>query len=78
MHKLEWLMSAVMSLYQGASTVVKTVYGNGERFQVKVDLHQGSPLSPLLIVMLTAPVLLADYVTIGNGLKMASTAANNL
>ena len=26
----EWLVSAVMSLYQGASTVVKTVYGNGQ------------------------------------------------
>ena len=26
----------------------------------------------------TAPVLLADYVTTGNGLKMASTVAYNL
>jgi len=30
------------------------------------------------IAMTTAPVLLADYVTAGNGLKMASTAAYNL
>jgi len=31
MHKLrveEWLVSAVMSMYTGAKTVVRTVYGN--------------------------------------------------
>ena len=47
----EWLVSAVMSMYSGAKTVVRTVYGNGRSFEVKVDVHQGSALSPLLFVI---------------------------
>ena len=38
MHKLEveeWLVSAVMSMYIGAKTVVRTVYGNSKGFEVK-------------------------------------------
>jgi len=41
MHKLdveEWLVSAVMSLYQGAGSVVKT--GSEECFRIKVGLRQ--------------------------------------
>ena len=43
MHKLgveEWL--AVMSMYIGAKTVVRTVYRNSKGFEVKVGMHQGS------------------------------------
>jgi len=47
----EWLVSAVMSMYTGAKTVVRTVYGNSNGFEVKVGTHQGSALSPLLFVM---------------------------
>jgi len=47
----EWLVSAVMSVYTGAKTVVRTVYGNSNSFEVKVGMHQGSALSPLLFVM---------------------------
>jgi len=39
MHKLgaeEWLVLAVMSMYTGAKTVVRTVYGNSNSFEVKV------------------------------------------
>jgi len=32
----EWLVSAVMSMYTGAKTVVRTVYGNTNGFEVKV------------------------------------------
>ena len=45
MHKLgveEWLVSAVTSMYSGAKTVVRTVYGNSKSFEVKVGMHQGS------------------------------------
>ena len=45
MHKLgieEWLVSAVMSMYTGAKTVVRTVYGNSKGSGVKVGMHQGS------------------------------------
>ena len=45
----EWLVSAVMSMYAGAKTVVRTDYGNSKGFEVKVDMHQGSGLSPLLL-----------------------------
>jgi len=46
----EWLLSAVMSMYTGAKTVVRTVYDNSKGFEVKVGMHQGSALSPLLFV----------------------------
>jgi len=46
----EWLESAVMSKYTGAKTVVRTVYGNSNCFEVKVGLHQGSALSSMLFV----------------------------
>jgi len=54
MHKLgveEWLVSAVMSMYTGAKTVVRTFYGNSKGFEVKVGMQQGSVLSPLLFVI---------------------------
>ena len=35
----------------GAKTVVRTVYGNRKGFEVKVGMHQGSGLSPLLFVI---------------------------
>ena len=54
MHKLgveQWLVSAVTSMYSGAKTVVRTVYGNSKSFEVKVGMHQGSALSPLLFLI---------------------------
>jgi len=45
------LLSAVMSMYTGAKTVVRTVYGNSSSFEVKVGIYQGSALSPLLFVI---------------------------
>ena len=47
----EWLVSAVVCMYTGAKTVVRTVCGNSKGFEVKVDMHQGSGLSPLLFVI---------------------------
>jgi len=49
----EWLVSAVMSMYTSAKTVVRTVYGNSNGFEVKVGKQQGSALSPLLFVIVT-------------------------
>jgi len=45
----QFLVLAVMSMYTGAKTVVRTVYGNSSSFEVKVGMHQGSALSPLLL-----------------------------
>ena len=47
----EWLVSAVMSMYEGAKTTVRTSDRNSDSFEVKVGLHQGSVLSPLLFVI---------------------------
>jgi len=41
----EWLVLAVMSIYSGAKTVVRTVYGNSKSFEVQVGMHQCSALS---------------------------------
>jgi len=45
----EWLVSAVMSMYPGAKTVVRTVYGNSICFEVKVGMHQGSAFESIVI-----------------------------
>ena len=52
----EWLVSAVMSMYTGAEAVVRTVYGGGRGFEVRVGVHQGSGLSPLLFVIVMEAV----------------------
>ena len=44
----EWFIRTVMALYTEACTVVRTDAGLSESFEVKVGLHQGSVLSPLL------------------------------
>ena len=44
----EWLIVAVMSMYTGAKTVVRTVC---ECFEVKVGMHQGSALCSLLFLI---------------------------
>ena len=44
----EWLICTVMTLYTEACIVFKTDAGLSTSFQVKVGLHQGSVLSPLL------------------------------
>ena len=44
----EWLIHTVMTLYTEACTVVRTDDGLSQSFEVKVGLHQGSGLSPLL------------------------------
>jgi len=52
----EWLVSAVMSMYTGAKTVVRTVYGNSSSSEVNIGMHQGSALSPLLFVIVTEAI----------------------
>ena len=50
------IVSAAMSMYTGAKTVVRTVYGNSKGFEVKMGVHQGSALSPLLFVIVTEAI----------------------
>ena len=44
----EWLIRTVMALYTEACTVFRADAGLSESFEVKVSLHQGSVLNPLL------------------------------
>ena len=53
----KWLINVIKSMYEGATTAVKFKEGERVEFKVKVGVHQGSLLSPLLfiIVMDTLP-----------------------
>ena len=48
---LEVMVRAVMSLYDGAKTRVRVKSAYSEEFEVKVGVHQGSVLSPLLLAI---------------------------
>ena len=45
------MVRAVMSLYDGAKTRVKVRSAYSEEFEVKVGVHQGFVLSPLLFAI---------------------------
>ena len=45
---LEVLVKAVMSLYEGSRTKVRVGSGLSEEFRVRVGVHQGSVISPLI------------------------------
>ena len=47
----EWLVETVMVMYNNVKTVVRTKYGDSEELEVKVGVHQGLVLSPLLFVL---------------------------
>ncbi|XP_077862361.1 uncharacterized protein LOC144344061 [Saccoglossus kowalevskii] len=47
----ETIVRAVMSLYEGAKTRVRVGSELSEEFEVKVGVHQGSVLSPLIFVV---------------------------
>jgi len=49
----ERLVKAVMAVYKGAQTVVRTTDGDSKAFNVKVGLHQGSVLSSIILILLT-------------------------
>ena len=48
----EATVTAVMSLYEGAKTKVRVGLELSEVFEVKVGVHQGSALSPLLFAIM--------------------------
>ena len=51
-HVPEELITMVMALYRTPRTQVRTCFGKTKTFEVKVGLHQGSALSPLLFIIL--------------------------
>src|SRR5881296_64272 len=44
----EWMVNVIKSLYEGVTTAVKRNGEESESFEVKVGVHQGSVLSPIL------------------------------
>ena len=53
----EWLVKAVMIMYKKGRAMVKIKHGNSEEFEVKVEVHQGLVLSPLLFVVVMEGLL---------------------
>ena len=47
----EVMVRAVMNLYDGAKTRVRVGSAYSEKFELKVGVHQGSVLSPLLFAI---------------------------
>jgi hypothetical protein len=47
----EWLVTVIRAMYDGVTTAVRMKDGESGRFEVKVGVHQGSVLSPLLFIM---------------------------
>jgi len=45
------LIIIIMLILTVAETIVRAAYGNSNCFEVKVGIHQGSALSPLLFVI---------------------------
>src|SRR3989442_865967 len=44
----EWLIKVIKSIYEGCTTSVRMNGEESENFEVKVGVHQGSVLSPIL------------------------------
>ena len=47
----EWIMGLVQGMYSNAKSRVRVGEGYSEEFEVKVGVHQGSVLSPLLFII---------------------------
>ena len=70
----EAMVRAAMSLYEGAKTRVRVGLELSEEFEVKVGVHQGSTLSPLLFA------IVVDMITesVRNGLMGEMLYADDL
>ena len=47
----EWIVRLVQGMYSNARSHVRVGEGYSEEFEVKVGVHQGSVLSPLLFII---------------------------
>ena len=51
----EWIVRLVQGMYANARSHVRVGEGYSEEFEVKVGVHQGSVLSPLLFINVLEP-----------------------
>ena len=51
----EWIVRLVQGMYANARSHVRVGEGYSEEFEVKVCVHQGSVLSPLLLILCLKP-----------------------
>ena len=47
----EWIVSVIKAMYEDATTTVRVNGGENKAFSVRVGVHQGSVLSPLLFII---------------------------
>ena len=47
----EWLVKLVRTMYVGARSIARVNSSFSEEFEVKVGVHRGSVLSPLLFII---------------------------
>ena len=80
----EVLVQAVMSLYEGSRTKVRVGSGTSEEFGVRVDVHQGSVLSPLIFAIVSDVVTdharegLLNEILYANDLVLMSESLDDL
>ena len=67
-------MRAVISLYEGAKTRVRVGLGLCEEFEVKVGVHQGSAIVPLLFAIVVDKIM----ESVRNGLMSEMLYAEDL
>ena len=48
----EWYVTIIQDMYNDCETLVSTRTGDTEYFHVRVGLHHGSALSPLLFILI--------------------------
>ena len=70
----EWIVSVIKAMYEDATTKVRLNGRESNAFSVKVGVHQGSVLSPLMFII----VLEASSREFREGLPMELLYADNL
>ena len=80
----EVLVQAVMSLYEGSRKKVRVGTGTSEEFEVRVSVHQGSVLSPLVFAIVVDVVTeharegLLNEILYANDLVLMSESLDDL
>ena len=57
----EWIVRLVQGMYSNARSRVRVGEGYSEEFEVKVGVHQGSVLSPLLFIIVLEALLSREF-----------------